>query len=129
MERTVAVIGPNTKTAQIMGGGSAQLNPHCAISPFDGIAAKAVAVPWRSQAKASQPRPVKELKGFVKLTLAPGKTRQVKVAPDARAFAWFDASEDQWRIDAGTFEISAGFSAADLRATVSVTQTVRLLPV
>jgi beta-glucosidase len=36
---TLAVIGPNAKAAQIMGGGSAQLNPHYAISPFDGLVA------------------------------------------------------------------------------------------
>jgi beta-glucosidase len=33
----IAVIGPNAKTAQIMGGGSAQLNAHYRVSPFDGI--------------------------------------------------------------------------------------------
>lgn len=36
----VAVIGPNAKVAQIMGGGSAQLNPHYAVSPWDGLAAR-----------------------------------------------------------------------------------------
>jgi beta-glucosidase len=36
---TLAVIGPNAKVAQIMGGGSAQLNPHYAVSPWDGLAA------------------------------------------------------------------------------------------
>lgn len=34
----IAVIGPNAKVAQIMGGGSAQLNPHYAVSPWDGLA-------------------------------------------------------------------------------------------
>lgn len=34
----VAVIGPNAKSARIMGGGSAQLNPHYAVSPHDGLA-------------------------------------------------------------------------------------------
>lgn len=34
---SVAVIGPNAKTAQIMGGGSAQLNAHYRISPWDGL--------------------------------------------------------------------------------------------
>ncbi len=34
---TVAVIGPNAAAAQIMGGGSAQLNPHYAISPLQGL--------------------------------------------------------------------------------------------
>jgi beta-glucosidase len=35
--KTVAAIGPNAETAQIMGGGSAQLNPHYAVSPVDGL--------------------------------------------------------------------------------------------
>jgi beta-glucosidase len=35
----IAIIGPNAKTAQIMGGGSAQLNPHYRISPYEGLAA------------------------------------------------------------------------------------------
>lgn len=33
----IAVIGPNARIAQIMGGGSAQLNPHHAISPWQGL--------------------------------------------------------------------------------------------
>jgi len=36
---TIAVIGPNSRTAQAMGGGSAQLNPHYLIAPFDGLRA------------------------------------------------------------------------------------------
>jgi beta-glucosidase len=35
----VAVIGPNAKTAQIMGGGSAQVNAHYRVTPFEGVAA------------------------------------------------------------------------------------------
>lgn len=33
----IAVIGPNARIAQIMGGGSAQLNPHYRVSPWDGL--------------------------------------------------------------------------------------------
>ena len=36
---TIAIIGPNAKTAQIMGGGSAQLNAHYRVSPWDGLVA------------------------------------------------------------------------------------------
>jgi beta-glucosidase len=36
----VAVIGPNAKTAQIMGGGSAQVNAHYRVSPLAGITAQ-----------------------------------------------------------------------------------------
>lgn len=38
---SLAIIGPNAQTVRIMAGGSAQVNAHYAISPFDGIAARA----------------------------------------------------------------------------------------
>ena len=34
---SIALIGPNAKTPQIMGGGSAQVNAHYAVSPYDAI--------------------------------------------------------------------------------------------
>lgn len=37
----IALIGPNAATAQIMGGGSAQVNAHYRVSPLEGIAAQA----------------------------------------------------------------------------------------
>jgi beta-glucosidase len=36
---TIAVAGPNAKTAQIMGGGSAQLNPHYRVTPYEALRA------------------------------------------------------------------------------------------
>ncbi|MEN9935768.1 MAG: hypothetical protein RLZZ387_2347 [Chloroflexota bacterium] len=38
--RSVALIGPNAKAAQIMGGGSAQVNAHYRVSPYDAIVAR-----------------------------------------------------------------------------------------
>lgn len=35
---TLAVIGPNARVAQIMGGGSSQLNPHYRVTPWQGLA-------------------------------------------------------------------------------------------
>ncbi|GCF08366.1 beta-glucosidase [Dictyobacter arantiisoli] len=34
---SIAVIGPNARVAQIMGGGSAQVNPHYTITPWEGV--------------------------------------------------------------------------------------------
>jgi beta-glucosidase len=39
--KTLALIGPNAKTAQIMGGGSSIVNALHRVTPFDGIAAQA----------------------------------------------------------------------------------------
>lgn len=38
---SLAIIGPNAKTARIMAGGSAQVNAHYAITPFEAIVARA----------------------------------------------------------------------------------------
>ncbi|MEO8289078.1 MAG: glycoside hydrolase family 3 C-terminal domain-containing protein [Chloroflexota bacterium] len=38
--RSVAIIGPNAKVAQIMGGGSAHVHAHYAITPYEGIVAQ-----------------------------------------------------------------------------------------
>jgi beta-glucosidase len=39
--KTIAVIGPNARWAQIMGGGSSSVTPHYAISPLEGIRRRA----------------------------------------------------------------------------------------
>jgi beta-glucosidase len=38
--KSLAIIGPNARVARIMGGGSSHVNPHYAITPFDGIVNK-----------------------------------------------------------------------------------------
>lgn len=38
--KSLAIIGPNAKTARIMAGGSAQIDPHYAVTPFEGIVTK-----------------------------------------------------------------------------------------
>jgi len=69
----------------------------------------------------SVPRPVKELKGFVKVPLNPGETRRVSLTLDRRAFSYYDSSKHCWTADAGDFNIYVGPSAAqiDLTATVA----------
>ena len=36
---TIALIGPSARTAQIMGGGSAQINPHYRVAPWEALRA------------------------------------------------------------------------------------------
>ena len=76
---------------------------------------------------ASVPRPVKELKGFAKVMLAAGESREVKVALDPRAFAFFVAGG--WRVEAGVFAISVGFSAVDLRLRAEIDVPGQMSPI
>ena len=67
-------------------------------------------------------RPAKELKGFEKVTLAPGETKHVSVTLDERAFAYYDADAKKWRIDPGKFGVMVGDSseALDLKGSVEI---------
>jgi beta-glucosidase len=70
--------------------------------------------------QASVRRPLRELKAFAKVTLAPGETRQLDFDLPPRAFAFYDKSARCWRIEEGAFEVSVGFSAADLRQSATL---------
>ena len=78
---------------------------------------------------ASLPRPVKELKGFAKLALQPGEAREVEIALDDRAFAFFDVAAGQWRVEEGRFALSLGFSSADLPWVTEIEVAGKLLAV
>ncbi len=71
-----------------------------------------------SDLKSSLPRPVKELKGFSKVKLAPGETKTIKfeVTPDALKF--FDDKKHEWVAEPGKFNALIGASSADIRHTL-----------
>jgi beta-glucosidase len=65
-------------------------------------------------------RPVKELKGFSKISLAPGESARVRLTLDARAFSFYDPARGAWIAEAGAYDLLVAASAADteLQATV-----------
>jgi beta-glucosidase len=67
-----------------------------------------VAQVYVGQDAPSVQRPGKELKGFARVALKAGETREVVVPLNARAFAWYDASFGQWRVDRGSYTVSVG---------------------
>jgi len=65
---------------------------------------------------SSVTRPVKELKGFTRVTLAPGETQNVSLDIKASALEFFN--RDMKRvIEPGEFEIMVGNSSVDLKTT------------
>lgn len=64
---------------------------------------------------AVEARPLKELKGFEKVFLAPGETKQVSVKLDRDAFRYFSEKKSDWVFEPGDFEIWVGASSADIR--------------
>jgi beta-glucosidase len=60
---------------------------------------------------AKVPRPVKELKGFAKVSLMPGETKHVTVTLDSRALSYYDVNAKQWRADPGEYDVLVGRSS------------------
>jgi beta-glucosidase len=60
-------------------------------------------------------RPPRELKGFARVSLAPGETKRVQLEIDHNALAWFDERRHVWRTDAGRYRAEIGASSRDLR--------------
>ncbi|MDF2627441.1 MAG: glycosyl hydrolase [Symbiobacteriaceae bacterium] len=75
--------------------------------------------------ESSVMRPVKELKAFAKVNLAPGEEQQVRFTLQPRDFAYYSPERRAWWVEAGQFEILVGPSSAKLplRATVNVAET------
>ena len=69
--------------------------------------------------KSSLPRPVKELKGFKKVWLEPGETREVTFDIDESMLSFYDDSRQQWVVEAGKFEAIVGTSATDIKGKVA----------
>lgn len=60
-------------------------------------------------------RPVRELKGFEKVSLQPGETKTVHFTLTKRAFASYDTALHDWYVESGSFAIEIGASSRDIR--------------
>jgi beta-glucosidase len=66
-------------------------------------------------------RPVRELKGFVKVSLEPGEEKPVSFTLDKRSFAYYDTQVQDWVVESGEFVIELGSSSRDIRLTAALT--------
>ena len=64
-------------------------------------------------------RPVKELKGFEKITLKPGETKTVSFTIAADALSYYSIEKNGWVAEAGEFQALIGPSSEDIRTTAS----------
>lgn len=89
---------------------------------FDGAEVVQVYVSCKNSAIY---RPRKELKGFSKVFLRAGESKEVTITLDDKAFRYFDVDTGTFEIEGGEYEISVAASVSDVRltATVQVTGT------
>ena len=64
-------------------------------------------------------RPIKELKGFNKVSLRPGELKRITFTLTKRDLSYFDVHSQAWQADAGQFTVLVGSSSRDIRQQVS----------
>lgn len=65
-------------------------------------------------------RPVRELKGFEKVSLEPGESATVNIELDESAFMFYHPEENEWVLESGSFEIQVGNSSRNMMLTEEV---------
>ncbi len=63
---------------------------------------------------ATVPRPKMELKGFSRVTLAPGESHRVTETLDKRSLAYWDVKKHGWNVDPGRFTVYVGDSSENV---------------
>ena len=91
------------------------------VTNTGAVEGKEVVQLYISDLKSSVDRPVKELKGFAKVSIAPGETVDVQIPVKAGGLGYFDADKHQWVVEPGEFEALIGSSSADIRSKVKFT--------
>lgn len=74
-------------------------------------------------------RPIKELRGFAKVTLNASETETLTLTLKSRDFAYFDVNTACWRVAGGEYTLLLGFSSTDIILTHKLTQTACTIPV
>ena len=72
------------------------------------VVGKEVVQLYVSDLNGTSDRPVKELKGFAKVELAPGEARTVQMEIDSRALSYFEESMGDWFAPSGKYELLVG---------------------
>ena len=75
-------------------------------------------------------RPAKELKGFARVTLAPGEKQHITIMLDDKAFRFWNVKANRWEIEGGEYELLVGASVEDIRLCekISVQGTATVHP-
>ena len=78
------------------------------VSNTGPVVAETVSQLYIHQRSGSASRPVRELKGFSKLTIKPGATETVRFTLSKQELTYFSAASHSWVVDPGTFDVWVG---------------------
>jgi beta-glucosidase len=70
-------------------------------------------------------QPPRQLKGFRKVTLDPGKHTRIRLVLDRRSLSYWDVNSHAWAVAPGDYQIMVGGSSRDIRLKDSFKVTAR----
>lgn len=74
-------------------------------------------------------RPVKELKGFVKISLMPGETKKAQMQISSRELSFYHEGLNDWYAPTGVYELMVGHASDDIRLSCELTFTTeKMIP-
>ena len=68
--------------------------------------------------KSSLPRPLKELKGFEKIFLQPGETKDATFTINKGSLAFYSDVENKWVVEPGDFKALIGTASDEIRSSI-----------
>ena len=92
----------------------------CDVTNTGNRSGATVAQLYVGQAATSIERPIKELKGFERVVLQPGETKQVSFRLEPRSFSYFNVKTSNWSADAGAYDLILGDSSQDSQQKMTI---------
>jgi beta-glucosidase len=84
------------------------------------VAGDEVVLLFVSYPESKARRPQKELKGFYRVSLSPGQTKQVTIPLRVSDLKYWDMTASKWVVESGTLKVHVGPSAASLPLSETV---------
>ncbi|MHB8339004.1 MAG: glycoside hydrolase family 3 C-terminal domain-containing protein, partial [Ignavibacteriaceae bacterium] len=72
-------------------------------------------------------RALRELKGFQKVFLKPGETKEISLTLSPVDFAFYDVNKKAWHVEEGKYDIQIGSSCADIKLSQPVQMNEKII--
>lgn len=118
---TTFAYGKPILSAKELKGDGSTITVTVPVTNTGSVAGKETVQLYIADEKASVLRPVKELKGFKKIDLAPGETARVGFTVTADDLKFFDETAHAWRAEPGKFRALIGPSSTATPAAAQFT--------
>ena len=117
---TFAYDVPTVDVAGSHAAGDLVVTVTCRVTNTGDRAGQEVVQLYVEDVEASVARPVRELKAFTKLDLAPGESADAVLVLTSRDFSFWSETVRDWVLEAGEFVLHVGASSRDLRTSATV---------